>query len=493
MGKIKIHYLIFAGFVLGIISPLVIKDVSPKIKIIYQKDGQIQSSTIHSWKSVYIITYSKPNFFDTIYVRNPRHLLTNLRSNKNKIYEIKINSRSYLDIVDVSINKNINYYIQPLGILFLRLLSFLSIPLVISSLIAGVASIGNLKDLGKIGLRTIFFYVITTIIAISIGLIVANVISPGKKISDAKRLELFEANKEEIQTKIDQKVEFDFLNFLVEIVPSNPFRAISNGEMLQIIFFALFLGIGLTLLPNEKSQFLQKFFDSISDVFVVLVKIVLFFAPVGVFSLIFSTIYDFGIDIILTLLWYVISVVTGYSLHFFVVYSLLLIVARKSPKEFYNGMKDAFIVAFSSSSSAATLPVTIKCVEENLKVPKKIASFVLPLGATINMDGTSIFQGVASIFIAQVYGIELNFMQQLTIIITALMASIGTSPVPGVGLIMLVMVLQSVSIPIEGIALILGVDRILDMLRTILNVSGDAIVSLCVARFENNFQNGYKI
>lgn len=335
--------------------------------------------------------------------------------------------------------------------------------------------------MGKIGLRTIFFYVITTIIAISIGLIVANVISPGKKISDAKRLELFEANKEEIQTKIDQKVEFDFLNFLVEIVPSNPFRAISNGEILQIIFFALFLGIGLTLLPNEKSQFLQKFFDSISDVFVVLVKIVLFFAPVGVFSLIFSTIYDFGIDIILTLLWYVISVVTGYSLHFFVVYSFLLIVARKSPKEFYNGMKDAFIVAFSSSSSAATLPVTIKCVEENLKVPKKIASFVLPLGATINMDGTSIFQGVASIFIAQVYGIELNFMQQLTIIITALMASIGTSPVPGVGLIMLVMVLQSVSIPIEGIALILGVDRILDMLRTILNVSGDAIVSLCVA------------
>lgn len=486
MKKIKIHHLILLSFVLGVFFSIFVGKKAKSIEIKYEFEKKIKSATISNWQNAFFILRNN-NLFDTIRFRDYKVLLKKFQTNKEAFVEVSFDSISFRNILDISEKNSIVTYIQPFGTLFLRMLSLLAIPLVIASLIAGVASLGNLKALSRIGFKTITLYIVTTIIAISIGLIVANVISPGKKISNQTRNELFEANKEEIQNRIQQKVEFNLLKFLVEIVPHNPFRAISNGEMLQIIFIALFFGIGLTLVPKDKSEFLVKFFDSVSDVLIALVRIVLYFAPLGVFALIVSTIYDFGFEIISTLFWYVITVLIGYLLHFFIIYPLILFfIANRNPMKFYAGMKDAFLVAFSSSSSAATLPVTFECVEENLKVPKTIAGFVLPLGATMNMDGTSLYQGVATLFIAQVYGIDLNFIQQLIILFTALTASIGTAPVPGVGLIMLIMVLQSVGLPIEGIVLILGVDRILDMMRTVLNVGGDAVVSLCVSRMEEN-------
>lgn len=487
MKEVKLHNWILFGFVLGLLFALIAGKKNQTIEIKYKLDGKIQISTVHFWKNSYLISRNDQNTIDTIKFKDPKVLVHHFRSQKDKVLEVSFDTTKFTQIVDINQPKTIASYIQPFGTLFLRLLTVLAIPLIIVTLIAGIASIGNIKTLGRIGLRTFGMFFLTTIVAISIGLIVANIVSPGKQISNQTLMELSEANKDKIKTQITQKVEFNFLDFFVDIVPNNPFQAIANGEMLQIVFFAFFLGMGLTLIQKEKSEQVIKFFDSFSEVLVSLVRVVLYFAPIGVFALIFTTIYDFGIEIIFTLLWYVVAVCIGYILHFFVVYPILLIlIARQSPKRFYSGMKNAFLVAFSSSSSAATLPVTFDCLENNLKVPKSIAGFVLPLGATMNMDGTSIYQGVAAVFIAQVYGIDLQLTQQLTILITALMASIGTAPVPGVGVIMLIMVLQSVGIPTEGIALILGVDRILDMMRTILNVGGDSVVSLCIARMEKN-------
>lgn len=487
MKQIKLHHWILFGFVLGILFALFAGKKNQAIEIKHKIDKKIQISNVKFWKISSLIARSDQNVIDTIKFNDLKVLVDYFQNQKDKVLEVSFDTTRFTQIVDIYQPKTIASYVQPIGSLFLHLLTFLAIPLVIATLIAGVASIGNIKALGRLGLRAFGMFFITTVVAISIGLIVVNTLSPGKQTSSQTLMELSEANKDKIKSQINQRVEFNFLNFLVDIVPSNPFRAIENGEMLQIIFFAFFLGIGLTLIPKEKSELLIKFFDSFSEVLISLVRIVLYFAPIGVFALIFITIYDFGVDIIFTLFWYVVTVCIGYILHFFVVYPILLIfVARQSPKQFYSGMKNAFFVAFSSSSSAATLPVTFDCLENNLKVPKSIAGFVLPLGATMNMDGTSLYQGVATVFIAQVYGIDLHLTHQLTILITALMASIGTAPVPGVGLIMLIMVLQSVGVPTEGIALILGVDRILDMMRTVLNVGGDSVVSLCVARMEKN-------
>lgn len=487
MSKLKLHHWILLGFLLGIPFGLIFQKNTKQVEITYLSEGKATKVIEQIQNYSQLIVQKSETRYDTVFATNNNKLqnaFAKAKSSNSKV-KLHIGNKTYDNITEIAKPQSDIKYIQPLGTLFLRLLSFLAIPLVISSLVVGVASIGNLKRLGRLGARTIGLYVITTVIAISIGLISANLIKPGSTLDSESKSLLLEANKSEIETRLQEKVEFNILDFLVNIVPSNPFKAISNGEMLQIIFFAIFFGIGLTLLKDNVSQPVVSLLDAISEVFIKLVKIVLYLAPIGVFALIASAISDFGISIVSTLFWYMATVTLGLIVHFFTVYSfLLLTLAKTSPFVFLKGMKEAFIVAFSTSSSAATLPVTFECVEENLGVPKSISSFVLPLGATMNMDGTSLYQGVATLFIAQVYGIDLSLIQQLTILLTALMASIGTAPVPGVGLIMLIMVLQSVGVPIEGIALILGVDRILDMMRTILNVSGDAVVSLCVWKME---------
>lgn len=487
MSKLKLHHWILLGFLLGIPFGLMFQKNTKEVEITYLSEGKTTKITEKIQNNSQLIIQKSDTEYDTIFATNSNKLQNAFVKSKsaNGKVELRIGNKTYDNITEISKPKSLIKYLQPLGTLFLRLLSFLAIPLVISSLIVGVASIGNFKRLGRLGARTIGLYTLTTIVAISIGLVAANLIKPGSKLDSESKSLLLEANKSEIESRLQEKIEFDILNFIVNIVPSNPFKAISNGEMLQIIFFAIFFGIGLTLLKENLSQPVVSLLDAISEVFIRLVKIVLYLAPIGVFALIASAISEFGISIISTLFWYMATVILGLILHFFAVYSLLLItLAKTSPFAFLKGMKEAFIVAFSTSSSAATLPVTFECVEENLGVPKSISSFVLPLGATVNMDGTSLYQGVATLFIAQVYGIDLSLIQQLTVLLTALMASIGTAPVPGVGLIMLIMVLQSVGVPTEGIALILGVDRILDMMRTILNISGDAVVSLCVWKME---------
>jgi Na+/H+-dicarboxylate symporter len=272
---------------------------------------------------------------------------------------------------------------------------------------------------------------------------------------------------------------------LVKMIPTNPFQALANGEMLQIVFFSVLVGLILTLLKPEKSQPMLSFFDSLSETMIVLVQKIMVIAPYAVFALIAATVSEFGFGIIQTLLWYALCVLGGMLVHLLLTYGTILkLFSRMSLREFLKGIRPAQLVAFSTSSSAATLPVNFECCEDNLKVPKQITSFVLPLGATINMDGTALYQGVAAAFIAQVYGFDLSLAQQLTIVLTAVLASIGTAPVPGVGIIMLIIVLKAVNVPEEGIALILGIDRFLDMCRTVLNISGDAVGSVVIAASE---------
>jgi Na+/H+-dicarboxylate symporter len=379
--------------------------------------------------------------------------------------------------------------IKPLGTLFIRLLSFLAIPLVIASLILGAASLEDVKKLGRIGLKTLIIYITTTAIAITIGLSIANIIEPGKRINAESKERLIGEFQAESTDKITANLDIDIVDFFVEIVPKNPFDAIASGNMLQIVFFAVMFGITLTFISRKKSKVVIKFFAGVSQTMIKMVDIIMKIAPYGVFALISATIAEFGFGIITTLIWYIVAVLLGLLIHTTLVYgSIVSFLGKMNPFTFFKGMRNAMAIGFSTSSSAATLPITFDCVENNLGVPKQISGFVLPLGATINMDGTALYQGVAAVFIAQVYGIDLNLTQQLTIVITAVLASIGTAPVPGVGIIMLVMILNAVHIPPEGIALIIGVDRILDMCRTITNVTGDASVAVAISGTESKFK-----
>jgi Na+/H+-dicarboxylate symporter len=272
---------------------------------------------------------------------------------------------------------------------------------------------------------------------------------------------------------------------VIGIVATNPFDALARGDMLQIVFFSLMVGVSLTAVAREKATHVISFFDGFSDLMIRMVDMIMMMAPYGVFALIAATVAEFGFDIVGTLAWYAATVVVGLLIHQFIVLGTIVrVLGGLNPLTFFKGIRQVMLVAFSSSSSAATLPLNMESCEKNLGVPKQITSFVLPLGATVNMDGTSMYQAIASVFIAQVYGIDLSLTAQLTIVFMAVLASIGTAPVPGVGIIMLIIVLRSVHVPEEGIALIMGIDRFLDMCRTVPNVTGDAVVSVIMARQE---------
>jgi len=371
--------------------------------------------------------------------------------------------------------------IKPLGDLFLRLIKFIIAPLILSTLVVGIASGGDPKQLGRIGLKTIVYYLVTTALAITIGLAVALAFSPGKGLD----IKLDSAQTADIVKTEDTP---GAIQTLLEIVPTNPFEALATANILQIIFFALFIGIGITLV-GAKAKPVLTFFDGFSEVMYRITSIIMKFAPIGILGLVAPVVGAYGLSVLLPLLKVILAVFVACIAHMVLVYSSAVkVFAKMNPLRFFKGMTPAGIVAFSTASSAGTLPVTIKNVEENLGVPKKISSFVLPLGATINMDGTAIYQGVSVVFIAQFFNLDLSLMQLLTVVLTTVLASIGTAGVPGAGLIMLTMVLSSVGLPLEGIALIAGIDRILDMLRTLVNIIGDASAAVVVAGSEKELK-----
>ena len=388
-------------------------------------------------------------------------------------------------------------WINPWGTIFVRLLKLIAVPLVLASLITGVASLSDLQKLSRIGGKTIALYLMTTVVALTIGVVVANIINPGLSVPEEMREQLQSLYQGDVAAKSETAMaakQRGPLQALVDMVPANIFEASTdNRAMLQIVFFAILFGIGLIQVEKKKAKPMIDFFHSANDVVINMVDMIMLMAPLGVFALLAKTVTAFagqGMGQVMELLGalglYCSAVIIGLGIHSLVFLPCLLkFLSPMKLVTFFKGMAPVQLLAFSTSSSGATLPLTMERCEEELGVSEEVASFVLPLGATINMDGTGLYQAVAAIFISQAMGIDLSFGDQITIILTAVLASIGTASVPGAGIIMLVVILESIGVPSSGIALILGVDRILDMVRTVTNVTGDAVVATVVASSEN--------
>ena len=359
--------------------------------------------------------------------------------------------------------------VQPLGDLFLRLIKFIIVPLILSTIIVGVTSTNDIKKLGRLGGKTISYYLITSLVAISLGLGVGYIFSPGTGVD-------VNVTGEEVDVNESEGVVQTILN----IVPENPLESLANADILQIIFFAIFLGIGITMV-GEKAEPVRRFFDGLAEIMYKITGIVMAIVPIGIFGLLAPIVGEHGANVLLPLIKLIMAMLVACIIHVAIVYSLAVkSFGKMNPIQFLKGIFPAAAVAFSTSSSAGTLPVTMKSAEENLNVSKETSSFVLPLGATINMDGTAIYQGLAVVFIAQYFGTDLTFAQLTTVALIGTLASIGTAGVPGAGMIMLTMVLAAVGLPLEGLALVAGVDRILDMMRTSVNIVGDASASVVV-------------
>ena len=378
-------------------------------------------------------------------------------------------------------------WIKPFGTIFINSLKLIAIPLILAALIKGVSDLKDISKLSKMCGITIVIYIITTVIAVSIGLVLVNIVKPGNSISDKTRTELVDgySNKTtKYKDEASKQKESGPLQALIDLVPQNIFEAAtSNRNMLQVIFFAVFFGIGLILIPEEKAKTVKSFFDGFNEVILKMVDLIMLAAPYGVFALLAALIAESpSVDLFKALAWYALTVVLGLALMIIIYNILVFIFTKKRPSFFIKAISPAQLLAFSTSSSAATLPVTMERVTEHIGVEEEVASFVLPIGATINMDGTSLYQAVAAVFIAQAFGMDLSFGTQLGIIATATLASIGSAAVPGAGMVMLVGVLGYAGIPEAGLALIFAVDRPLDMCRTVVNVTGDASVSMLVAK-----------
>ena len=378
-------------------------------------------------------------------------------------------------------------WIKPFGTIFINSLKLIAIPLILAALIKGVSDLKDISKLSRMGGRTIIIYIITTVIAVSIGLVLVNIVNPGNSISDKTRTELVDGysdNTTKYKEEASKQKESGPLQALIDLVPQNIFdAATSNRNMLQVIFFAVFFGIGLILIPEEKVKTVKSFFDGFNEVILKMVDLIMLAAPYGVFALLAALIAESpSVDLFKALAWYALTVILGLALMIIIYNVLVFIFTKKRPSFFMKAISPAQLLAFSTSSSAATLPVTMERVTEHIGVEEEVASFVLPIGATINMDGTSLYQAVAAVFIAQAFGMDLSFGTQLGIIATATLASIGSAAVPGAGMVMLVGVLGYAGIPEAGLALIFAVDRPLDMCRTVVNVTGDASVSMLVAK-----------
>ena len=383
--------------------------------------------------------------------------------------------------------KLISHWVKPFGTIFINALKLIAMPLILGSLIKGVSDLKDISKLSLMGGRTIGIYIMTTVVAVMIGLVMVNTFKPGNSISEETRQELivaYQSDAAEKQAVAQKQNEAGPLQALVDLVPDNIFKATTeNGNMLQVIFFALFFGIGLILIPAKKSKPVKDFFDSFNEVILKLIDLIMLVAPYGVFALLAALVVESpSLDLFRALGMYAFTLVIGLILMGLFYLLLVRLYVKFKPKKFIDGIAPAQLLAFSTSSSAATLPVTMERVEEHLGVDKEVASFVLPIGATINMDGTSLYQAVAAVFIAQAFGMDLGIGTQLGIILTATLASIGAAAVPGAGMVMLVIVLGQAGIPEAGLALIFAIDRPLDMCRTVVNITGDASVSMMVAK-----------
>ncbi|MCU5653120.1 dicarboxylate/amino acid:cation symporter [Bacillus mycoides] len=383
-----------------------------------------------------------------------------------------------LNLAAPSIFEPLNQYaFNPLGQLFIRLIKMLVVPVVFISIVLGAAGLGDPKQLGRIGLKSISFFLVTTAVAISIAVTFALIIKPGAGgnfKTDGLKYE-------------GAKTETSFVDTLLNIVPDNPAKAMADGNMLQIIAFSALIGLGLAVL-GKRVQGVHSLLEQGNELMMYLVNLVMKLAPIGTFGLLASSVGKMGLAGVAAMFKYMIVVMLVLIIHGVFVYGgLLKVLAKESIIRFFKHFGPVMAIGFSTSSSNASLPFAMKTAQEKLGVPKAISSFVQPLGATINMDGTAIMQGVATVFIAQVYGVELTLPQLAMVVLTAVLASIGTAGVPGVGLVMLTMVLNQVNLPVEGIALIIGIDRILDMSRTAVNISGDAICAMIVAKSEEKY------
>ncbi|MFD2908355.1 dicarboxylate/amino acid:cation symporter [Flavobacterium ardleyense] len=381
-------------------------------------------------------------------------------------------------------------WVKPFGTIFINLLKLIAVPLILGSLIKGISDLKDISKLSQMGGRTIGLYVMTTILAVSIGLAIVNIIKPGSYISEQTRTELVSNYTSDANSKIKAAAvqrQVGPLQSLVDIVPDNIFKAASdNGNMLQVIFFAIIFGIAMILLPEAQSKPVKDFFDSFNEIILKMIDLIMLFSPFGVFALLAAIVAESpSLDLFKALGMYGLTVLLGLAIMIGFYLLLVKVLARKSASFFLKGISPAQLLAFSTSSSAATLPVTMERVVDNLGVDDEVASFVLPIGATINMDGTSLYQAVAAVFIAQAFGMDLSLGVQLGIIVTATLASIGSAAVPGAGMVMLVIVLAQAGIPEAGLALIFAIDRPLDMCRTTVNVTGDAAVSMVVAKSVN--------
>ena len=384
-----------------------------------------------------------------------------------------------------------NNWIKPWGVIFVNSLKLIAVPLVFASLVKGVASLSDISRLSRIGGKSITLFLATTVIAGTIGLLLVNTVNPGIGFDTKDTNELTPSSQEGLNSKItaaEGVKEAGPLQFLVDIIPTNILESASNNSnMLQVIFFAILFGIAIVMLAKEKTVYVKGFFDGINDIILQIVDFIMLVAPYAVFALLGALVVDFGASatLFIALGKYSLTVIVGMLLMVFLVYPLIIkIFTKVKYVNFFKGIFPAQMLAFSTSSSAATLPVTIQRCEDNLGISKEVSSFVLPLGATINMDGTALYQAVAAVFIAQAFGIDLDLGQQLTIVLTATLASIGAAAVPGAGMVTLVIVLEAINVPAAGLALIFGVDRILDMMRTVVNVTGDSAVAVVVASTE---------
>ncbi len=387
-------------------------------------------------------------------------------------------------------------WVKPFGVIFLNLLKLVAIPLIFASLVTGIAGLKDISRLSRIGVKTIAIYILTTVLAVTIGLLLVNLIQPGNSFPEEKRVEFlarYGGAVEGQQVTAAGLREGSPLQFLVEAIPENAVAAASeNRNMLQVIFFAMLFGVAMVAVRHPHVEVVSGFISGVNEIVLKMIEFIMRFAPVGVLALMAGLIVDFSGDsladslhLFTTLGLYALVVIGGLLAVALLLYPVFIrLFSTVGFRQFYRALFPVQLVAFSTSSSAATLPVTMEQVEKELGVSNEITSFVLPVGVTINMDGTSLYQAVAAVFIAQVFGIELTLAQQLTIIVTATLASIGTAGVPGAGIVMLIIVLNAVGLPIEGLALILAVDRPLDMLRTVLNVTGDAMVATIIAKSE---------
>lgn len=383
---------------------------------------------------------------------------------------------------------------DPIGKIFLRLIFMVVVPLVFSALVLGVAGFGDVRRLGRVGLRTLGYTILLSMTAVLIGVVLVNVIKPGGGLSPEKgaAIRAQYAGKAEAIVKNTRQAK-SLKDTLLDIIPENPLQEAvgaldgsSKGNgMLAVMFFALLVGVAMTLLPDERTRPLVGVLEAIFDICMTVIGFAMRLAPYAVACLVFTMTSRLGLDIIKTLMWFVLTALAGLAIHFFVVYSLVIrFAARMSPLQFFRRTSDASLTAFGTSSSNATLPTSLRVAEEQLGIPRDVASFVLTVGATGNQNGTALYEGVVVLFLAQVFGVDLTLGQQVMVVLMSVLAGVGTAGVPGGSLPLIVIVLQSVGVPGEGIGIILGVDRLLDMCRTVLNVVGDLTIATCVSRGE---------